>query len=68
MYTSESWEKYIYRPELVEKNWDQILKCRDLLADEASREYYMNSIQARMKRSPLNNASAGQTADKSFSH
>ncbi len=53
MYTSESWEKYIYRPELVEKNWDQILKCRDLLADEASREYYMNSIQARMKRSPL---------------
>lgn len=53
MYTSGSWEKYIYRPELIKQNWDQILKCSDMLADEASKKYYLSSVYARMKRSPV---------------
>ncbi len=51
--TNKTLEECRYRPDMIEANWDRIMKVRDLLADQESRAYYMDFITACYTRNPL---------------
>lgn len=46
-------ETYRYKPETILQNMERIYKVKELLADEASKVYYMNFIKACLTRNPL---------------
>lgn len=51
-YTNESYEK-IYNQLLINENIEVIKNIHEKLADQASKDYYWNSIMMRITRSPL---------------
>ena len=53
MYTSLYYEKNIYNTTLIKENWSRIMECYNMFADEDSKKYYLNSINARLERNPF---------------
>ncbi len=53
MYTSQWYESKIYKPDVIQKNWDRVISCSQHFADAESQTYYINSILARQQRNPL---------------
>ncbi len=49
-YTSEFYEKNVYKPNAILENFDKIKDISARLADEESREYYMNIARSRITR------------------
>jgi len=52
MYTSPWYEEKVYKPNKIIENWARIEKICEHLADDESKEYYKNSIKARIFRNP----------------
>lgn len=52
-YTHGEYEKWVYNPKLIYEHEKDIRICLDMVEDEASKEYYFNSVNARIQRNPL---------------
>lgn len=65
-YTHGEYEKWVYNPKLIYEHEKDIRICLDMVEDEASKEYYFNSVNARIQRNPLllkPNANAKRTGE-----
>ena len=53
MFSSEWYEKNIYKKRVIEENMERIRFVAEHLGDDESREYYLNALRARYDRNPL---------------